>query len=350
LRHQKVAVSEIRHECTLCDWELALLVSVIIPAFNAEKWIKETLESVLTQTYGNIEVIVVDDGSNDGTPALAEQALAEDARSHMLIQQPNQGAAAARNRGIEAASGDWIQFLDADDLLDRQKIEIQVERLTTGCATDVVYSDWRKLVWTGNAWNVGDVRKPILQSDALADVLSDRNFLQLGCMLFRKSALQTVGGFDTDHEPIEDVGLCVKIAIAGGQFLKAPSACPLASYRDLPKSFSKRSHRKFIESCIKNAKLAEAHVQADASPAARSTDAIVDVYYAGARYYAGLDWDRFDELVGNIEALQPNFIPRTPARLRILSRIAGYRGAERIAALYRRGRRSRTGILPDTEA
>ena len=327
-----------------------MLVSVIIPAFNAEKWVDETLKCVLTQTYGSIEIIVVDDGSKDGTAALAERALAEDPRSHILIQQPNQGAAAARNRGIEAASGDWIQFLDADDLLDRQKIEIQVECLTTPGVADVVYSDWRKLIWTGNAWNEGDVRKPILQSDALADILSDRNFLQLGCMLFRKSALKTVAGFDTDHEPIEDVGLCVKLAIAGARFLKATSAQPLASYRDLPKSFSKRSRRKFIESCIKNAKLAEAHVQAGSSPAARSTDAIVDVYYAGARYYAGLDWDRFDELVENIEALQPNFIPRTPARLRILSWIAGYRGAERIAALYRRGRRLRTAISQDTEA
>lgn len=313
-----------------------MLISVVIPVFNAEKWLDETLRSVSSQSYANLEIIVVDDGSKDKSIALAAQALAESTRPHTLIRQTNRGAAAARNHGVEAANGDWIQFLDADDLLDKEKLAVQAERLATERAADVVYSDWCKLAWRGDDWRESDQRKPIIQPDALADVLSDRNFLQLGCMLFRKSMLSAVGGFDTEHEPIEDVGLCVKIAMAGGRFCKATSDRPLAFYRDLPKSFSKWNHMKFIESCVKNAKLAETNLQGSAN--ARSIDAIVDVYYAGARFYAGLDWSRFDELVRDIEALRPDFIPANPARLRLLSQIAGYRRAERLAAFYRRGR------------
>lgn len=314
-----------------------MLISVVIPAFNAEKWIDETLRSVLSQTYADFEVIFVDDGSKDQTLALAERSLVESTRPHTLVRQANRGAASARNHGVEVANGDWIQFLDADDLLDKEKLAIQTERLAREQAADVIYSDWCKLTWSGDDWRKDDLRKPVIQPDALADVLSDRNFLQLGCMLFRKSMLRAVGGFDTEHEPIEDVGLCVKIAMAGGRFCKATSDRPLAFYRDLPKSFSKWSHRRFIESCVKNAKLAEANLRVSAN--ARSIDAVVDVYYAGARFYAGLDWARFDELVGDIEALKPDFIPASPVRLRFLSQIAGYRRAERLAAFYRRGRR-----------
>jgi glycosyltransferase involved in cell wall biosynthesis len=313
-----------------------LPVSVIIPAYNAEKWIQETLESVLNQTYQDIEIIVVDDGSTDGTVAIVEQCLSGSSRAAKLIRQSNQRAAAARNRGVCAASGSWIQFLDADDLLEPSKIELQVARVASGVLPDVVYSDWRKLIWRDGIWREGDKRTPVIRCDPLVDVLSAQNFLQLGCLLIRADIVKAVGGFDAEHEPIEDVGLCVKIAIAGGTFVKAHSSGPLASYRDVPRSFSKISQRKFIDSCVKNAKLAEHHVHSSGLDAPRVVEAIVDVYYAAARCYAGLDWTRFEEIVSDIEALNPKLLPKSPRKLRILSRITGYRMAERLAVLYRR--------------
>src|SRR5690625_63787 len=99
------------------------LVSVIIPAYNSEQWIAETLESVSSQTYSNLEVIVVDDGSSDGTAEIVENH--HDPRVR-LVKQSNAGACAARNRALAEASGGFIQFLDADDLLSPDKIERQV--------------------------------------------------------------------------------------------------------------------------------------------------------------------------------------------------------------------------------
>jgi glycosyltransferase involved in cell wall biosynthesis len=315
-----------------------VLVSVVIPAFNAEQWVSGTVESVLKQTYKELEIVLVDDGSTDRTVEVAKDTLQNSRVPYRILRQPNAGAAGARNRGWQVARGTWIQFLDADDLLEPGKIELQVAQVQVERTVDVVYTDWKKLVWSGSEWKGTDFRSPILGADPVAEILSDRNFLQLGCLLFNTNVLRSSGGFDRLHEPIEDVGLCVKIAIAGGKFVKAKSSEPMSSYRDLPRSFSKTNHSRFIESCIRNAKLAERYVRDNPTSSPRIIESIVDVYFSGARYFAGYDWMRFEEIVADIEALQPTFIPKYPAQLHVLSRIAGYRKAERFAVMYRRGK------------
>lgn len=104
------------------------LVSIIIPAFNAEKFIAATLESVIAQTWQHWELIVVDDGSTDKTSAVVK----EYARQHVGIKyffQKNKGCSAAKNAGIQHASGEFIQYLDADDILSADKIEEQVKAI-----------------------------------------------------------------------------------------------------------------------------------------------------------------------------------------------------------------------------
>jgi glycosyltransferase involved in cell wall biosynthesis len=324
-----------------------MLVSIVIPVFNAEEWIEATLASVCGQAYRKIEIILVDDGSTDNSIPVAESALGKSDIAFRILRQENRGAACARNAGWRAARGEWIQFLDADDLLAPEKIELQIAKILCETNVDVVYADWQKLGWTDGEWKQFDLRTPIIQSEALADILSDRNFLQLSSCLFKAETVNSVGGFDQLHEPIEDVGLCVKIAIAGGTFVKAPSDRPMSCYRDLPRSFSKIDHKRFIESCIKNAKLAEQYVRSngnDLNSLSRTIDAIVAVYYAGARYFAGQDWNRFEEVVLDIESLRPTFVPEAPASINVLSRMVGYRKAERLAVLYRKGRKSVEGF------
>ena len=104
------------------------LVSVIIPAYNAEKYITNTLESVINQTWGNIEIIVIDDGSVDKTREIVTKA----ARIHTNIQyyqQENKGCPIAKNIGLSYARGEFIQYLDSDDLLSQDKIESQINAL-----------------------------------------------------------------------------------------------------------------------------------------------------------------------------------------------------------------------------
>jgi glycosyltransferase involved in cell wall biosynthesis len=100
------------------------LVSILIPAFNAEKWISDTLRSALAQTYPHLEVVVVDDGSTDGTFQVVQKFEADGVR---LVTQQNQGAAATRNAAYKLCNGDYIQWLDADDLLSPDKVQKQVE-------------------------------------------------------------------------------------------------------------------------------------------------------------------------------------------------------------------------------
>jgi glycosyltransferase involved in cell wall biosynthesis len=102
------------------------LVSILIPAYNAEEAIAETIESALAQTWPNKEIIVVDDGSKDGTLAVANRFVA---RGVTVITQKNQGAAATRNNAFAASHGDFIQWLDADDLLVPDKIASQMKAL-----------------------------------------------------------------------------------------------------------------------------------------------------------------------------------------------------------------------------
>ena len=102
------------------------LVSIIIPVYNSYKLISKTLESALDQTYKNIEIIVIDDGSTDGSEKIIDQFASD---KITLLKQNNKGAGAARNLGIKNAKGEFMQFLDADDLLSANKIDVQVNAL-----------------------------------------------------------------------------------------------------------------------------------------------------------------------------------------------------------------------------
>ena len=102
------------------------LVSILIPSYNAEKWLAETVESALAQTWHNKEIIIVDDGSKDNSLSIAKRYESSQIK---VIAQENRGASSARNRALKEAQGDFIQYLDADDLLNPQKIEDQVRLL-----------------------------------------------------------------------------------------------------------------------------------------------------------------------------------------------------------------------------
>lgn len=109
------------------------LVSILIPCFNAERWVAQTLESALAQTWPNVEIVVVNDGSTDGSRAVLAQY---ESRGIRVVDQINAGQGAAMNRAIGECTGEYIQFLDADDLLAPDKIERQMRRLLEhpGCA------------------------------------------------------------------------------------------------------------------------------------------------------------------------------------------------------------------------
>lgn len=118
------------------------LVSILIPAYNAEPYIAETLESALEQTWGNTEIIVVDDGSKDDTLAIAKTYESKGIK--VIAQGQNKGQTAALNRCLVEAQGDYIQYLDADDILEPQKIEVQANRLLNEPKATLAIAPWAR--------------------------------------------------------------------------------------------------------------------------------------------------------------------------------------------------------------
>jgi glycosyltransferase involved in cell wall biosynthesis len=176
------------------------LVSVIVPAFNAECFIARTLATALAQTYENTEVIVVDDGSTDNTRSIVEAIAVSDKRLH-LFSTPNRGVARARNLGIENARGAYVAFLDADDLWHPTKIERQVEAVNihrSDPAWGGVYTFHRTInaedQVTGNGQTLAGCRGYILARDLVLKFIGNGSNL-----LVRREAALAVGGFDPSY-------------------------------------------------------------------------------------------------------------------------------------------------------
>jgi glycosyltransferase involved in cell wall biosynthesis len=214
------------------------LVSVIIPAFNAEAFIAQTLNSVLTQTYENIEIWVIDDGSRDQTAAVVEQFIQQDQRVR-LLRQANAGVAAARNLGIQKAQGELIAPLDADDLWYPQKLEKQVRcLLEAGPLVGLVYA-WSVHI-DEQGYLTGGVNTSYWEGEVYL-ALAYRNFLgHASAPLIRRVCLEQVGGYNCEYKDrhaqgCEDRDLYLRIA-ERYQFRVVPEF--LIGYRQITSSMS----------------------------------------------------------------------------------------------------------------
>lgn len=175
------------------------LVSVIIPAYNAADTVLETIESVLQQSLQDLELIVVDDGSTDDTLAVIKTV--EDPRLK-LFSFENGGCAAARNRGIEQASGAFLSFVDADDLWVTDKLQKQLQALQQNPAAGGAYSWTLVMDASGESFYPGNCES--FEGDVYPHLLLS-NFIASGSnMLFRREAVADVGGFDTSLRSYED--------------------------------------------------------------------------------------------------------------------------------------------------
>jgi glycosyltransferase involved in cell wall biosynthesis len=187
------------------------LVSVVVPAYNAAATLSQTLESAVVQTYRNLEILVVDDGSQDGTAGIARDFAARDARIR-LLSKANGGLSSARNHGVAHARGELIALLDADDLWHPAKIERQVAALRgAGAAAALVYT-WTALLDPDGRFN-GRYVIARHEGDVFASLLLC-NFLAPGsATLIRRGCLEAVGGFDEElREGCEDLMCCLLLA------------------------------------------------------------------------------------------------------------------------------------------
>jgi glycosyltransferase involved in cell wall biosynthesis len=182
-------------------------VSVVIPAFNAESTIIETVESVLSQSFTDFELLLINDGSTDGT--LSQLAEIKDSRLRIL-SFPNGGVAASRNRGIEHSTGAYIAFLDADDVWSRDKLKEQLAALATTPRAAVAYS-WNDYIDKNGAF-VHHGWHPKHQGDVY-EALFCCCFIENGSnILVKREAIAAVGLFDATATPAEDWDFYLRLA------------------------------------------------------------------------------------------------------------------------------------------
>jgi glycosyltransferase involved in cell wall biosynthesis len=190
----------------------APLVSVVMPAFNDERFIGEALRSALDQTYPHVEVVVVDDGSTDATTRVAE-SFGERVR---VLRQSNAGAAVARTLGMHAARGELIAFLDADDYWHRDKLALQVAHLAAHSDLGAVYCAWLDWIWPDDADPeavLARAPRPLPAETAIDPLESGWLYtdLLLDCVIhtsavvLRREVVARVGDFDTTLRKGQDL-------------------------------------------------------------------------------------------------------------------------------------------------
>ena len=182
-------------------------VSAIIPAYNAEKFIEATIKSILAQTHGSIEIIVVDDGSTDNTPSLLHQFHSE----IKLVSQENLGVAAARNIGAKIAKGEFLAFLDADDLWMPEKIACQLTRILDA---DMIYTDRANFGELGGLSDLKSEANDLREGMIYQTLLTEGNFITLSSVMIRASVFDKLGGFNEARElsGVEDWELWLRVA------------------------------------------------------------------------------------------------------------------------------------------
>lgn len=174
-------------------------VSIIIPVYNKVAFVRESIESALGQSYPNIEVVLVNDGSTDGSLAILQEFKANNPDNIVLIDQINGGVSQATNAGIAASSGDFIQFLDADDLMSSDKIHHQVEFLNSKPRGAMASSEW--VSFSGNIESFNRFNLKIFKDynfgiEMLIDLYDRSEMMQPGVFLTPRSVILAAGPWD----------------------------------------------------------------------------------------------------------------------------------------------------------
>ena len=214
-------------------------VSVIIPTYNRGRYISSTVDSVLRQTFDDLEVVVVDDGSTDDT----RDKLKKYNSRIKVIHQKNSERALSRNTGVANSTGKYIAFLDSDDLWLEDKLEKQVEILDESPDTVLVFGQSQRI--NAEDEQIKTAKRQIKgESGNVFEKLLLRNFIVSATPLLRREGFETTAGFQTQYIPYEDWGFWLRFSLLG-KFHFIPE--PLAKYRIHPEQSVKLAGAEKIE-------------------------------------------------------------------------------------------------------
>ena len=314
-----------------------MLVSILIPCYNARQWVGQAIDSALAQTWPNVEVIVVDDGSADGSFDVI-QSYGDRIRCE---RGPNRGGNHTRNRLLELAQGEWVQYLDADDYLLPDKIERQMDFLKTRSDVDVLI---------GPAileyYEASGTRREIHQIPEPHDywsLLASWHLPQTGAPLWRKAAILDVGGWDPDQPCCQEHELYLRLLMAAKRFAFCPTSG--AVYRQWSdETLCKRDIKLVHTRRLMIEQRLEDFLRNGGELTAARLFAINLARFEIARTAWRYDRHLSDELMRQIRASDTTFSPRgnaAPFHYRLIFHALGFRAAEILAQLLRRNEERR---------
>ena len=305
------------------------LVSVIIPCFNAERWIAETIDSCLKQTYPHIEIIVIDDCSTDNSVEIIKSY------GDKIIWErlpENKGGCYARNRGFALSKGEYIQFLDADDFILPKKIERQINFLEETGA-DVVYGDWRFQGHQSNGVILLDkIENPGKQKDILQSLIENW-WTAVASLLYKRAIVEKSGGWDENFLAAQDRDFFISAVMAGAKVVYQPGCYSI--YRRYGKgTVSTASKPRWVENHCKvlqkvEKKLLQQYQQKIPTNYRR---ALAHGYFELARDYMYIDYSEYLRFLNKSLALCPDFKRKTKRKMyKLVQDMVGFRFCEQCA-------------------
>ncbi|MCE9612274.1 MAG: glycosyltransferase [Chthoniobacter sp.] len=304
------------------------LITIAIPCFNSGRWLRAAIESALTQTWQSTEVIVADDGSTDDSVEVARSF----GGAVRVLANAHRGGNHARNCALREARGEWVQFLDADDYLEPEKLAQQLNETDGGAHADIIYSPtWMEDTRTGTRER-GVIET---QHDLFIQWITWQ-LPQTGGCLWRKSALDALGGWKEDQPCCQEHELYLRALQAGLRFVFAPT--PHAVYRLWSEqTLCRRDPRKVIE--VKTGLLDQ--LQAWLAERGLAQPAHADAL-GRACFEMSRTWAR-EDLAGaatyhaarRARGMIVPSGPAAPASYRALYQVLGFAGAERVARWLR---------------
>lgn len=190
-------------------------ISVIIPAYNAAETIGRAVDSVRIQKIASLEIIIIDDGSTDNTVEIIEALTRHDCNIHLVRMAKNSGVSAARNEGIRQARGEFLAFLDADDVWLADKLSKQITEIRTNPKISLVSCNSHLISESGEYLKEGHVNRPPVEGIDAWKTLLIYNFLPTPTVLTYRHLVQTLGGFNENLAVGEDLDLWIRLALMG---------------------------------------------------------------------------------------------------------------------------------------
>lgn len=311
-----------------------MLVSIVIPCFNSAPWLAETLESALAQTWPQLDIVVIDDGSRDGSRDIARRY---ESRGVRVATQPNSGASAARNHGIRLARGDLIQFLDADDLLSPDKIAAQVDLLSRHPAGSIASCRWGR--FTTDPAQTQFVDYSVFQDFTPLDYLlahtGSAAMMHPGAWLVPRTIVDRAGPWDESLSLNDDGEYFARAVLSSGGIRFSAQGASL--YRsNLVGSLSQQRSRRALDSVFASVTLIAGHLRR-VEDSQRVTRALAD-YWQRLVYELYPDApDLVRRASAEVRALGGSTLrPAMGARELLAGRFLGWRLARRLQLLLSR--------------